>query len=617
MIYKFNNSEVDSKNYRLLDNGKEISVEPQVFNLIVFLLENKDNVVSRDEILDKLWQGRVVSDTSINNHIKSARKVLGDDGIKQAVIKTIHSRGYQFIAKINTKRIQENSNDPAVDNPSRSLLKFIAFGVFIAIFSLFLWQNNTSKTPDILKLIDTEHVSVLESIAVLPFANSKPDVDTDFLGFALANQIIGDLTNLDKFTILPAGSIRKYRNQTIDPIYIGGELVVDYVLSGNYLKENNEIRLNVELIEVANKQLIWRESIHVDYSNTFALQDRVAQKVAKGLKVGFRQNSSTDKFQDIPNSALAYEYYLRGISYPFSNQGHKLAVEMLGKSIQLDANYAPAYAHLGNHRRLLEQHGRVIVSGLESAEWYYNKALELNPELIEAMSNLVSLYTETNRIEKAVLVTRKMLKINPNNAQAHFSLGYIYRYAGMLDEAIKEMEIALTISPNNSRFRSIVATYVSAGRYKQALSKVYLDEGDYGIGYSGIIAFNQESNTLALERFKQVLAIDPNGIWGLIAQVYIAVINNDKSAGLMALNKMVKTNIVDAENYFYFSNFYALLGEEKSCIEMLTKAVNTGYFNYPHISQNQSFNFIQSNPQFIAILEKAKRRHDAFREQFF
>ncbi len=617
MIYKFNNIEVDSKNYRLLDNGKEISVEPQVFNLIIFLLENKDNVVSRDEILDKLWQGRVVSDTSINNHIKSARKVLGDDGIKQLVIKTIHSRGYQFIAKINTKRIQENSNDPAVDNPSRSLLKFIAFGVFIVIFSLFLWQNNTSKTPDILKLIDTEHVIVLESIAVLPFANSKPDVDTDFLGFALANQIIGNLTNLDKFTILPAGSIRKYRNQTIDPINVGREFVVDYVLSGNYLKENNEIRLNVELIKISNKQLIWRESMQVDYSNTFALQDRVAQKVAKGLNADFRQNLLTAKFIDIPNSALAYEYYLRGISYPFSNEGHQLAVEMLQKSIQLVPNYAPAYAHLGNHRRLLEQHGRVVPAGLEKAEWYYEKALALNPELIEALNNLSGLYTETNRIEKAVLVTRKMLKINPNNAQAHFSLGYIYRYAGMLDEAIKEMEIALTISPNNSRFRSIIATYVSAGRYKEALSKVYLDEGDYGIGYSGIIAFNQENKTLALERFKQVLAIDPNGIWGLISQVYLAVIHDNKPAGLAALTKMVDTNIVDAENYFYFSNFYALLGEEKSCIEMLEKAVNTGYFNYPHISQNQSFSFIENNPRFIAILKKAKQRHDSFRNKFF
>ncbi len=614
MIYKFNSIEIDTKNYRLLDNGKEMAVEPQVFNLIVFLIENKQNVVSRDEILDKLWQGRVVSDTSINNHIKSARKVLGDDGIKQAVIKTIHSRGYQFIAEIKPEAVVLESS-----NKQKTAKKPLVFMlVLVAIVALYwLNWNNKADTKPILKLVDTQHVSALEVIAVLPFANTRPDDDTDFLGFALANQIIGDLTNLDKFTIRPAGSIRKYVDQIIDPLLVGKELQAHYVLNGNYLKEDNVIRLNVELIEVSNNKLVWRESMQVDYFNTFALQDRVAQKVAKGLNVGFRQNFITDKFKDIPNNALAYEYYLRGISYPFSNEGHQFAVEMLQKSIQLDANYAPAYAHLGNHRRLLEQHGRIVPQGMQNAEWYYKKALELNPQLFEALNNLSGYYTETNRIEEAVIIVKKMLEINPNNAQSQFSLGYIYRYAGMLDQSIQAMEKALKISPNNSRFRSIVATYVSAGKYKQALTKIYLDEGDYGIGYSGIIAFNQENNELAIQQFNKVLTIDADGIWGLISQVYLAVIYDDKPAGLAALTKMVDTNIVDAENYYYFSDFYALLGEEQSSLNMLEKAVNTGYFNYPHISKNQSFNIIQDSPQYIAILEKAKRRHNAFREQFF
>ncbi len=612
MIYKFNTIEIDTKNYQLLDKGKEIAVEPQVFNLIVLLIENKQNVVSRDEILDKLWQGRVVSDTSINNHIKSARKVLGDDGRKQQVIKTIHSRGYQFIAEIKTDSASVSANKKIAP-----IKTFVFIPVLIAVLSLaWLYWYNKADTKPIIKLVDTQQTSALEVIAVLPFANTRPDVDTDFLGFALANQIIGDLTNLDKFTIRPAGSIRKYVDQVIDPLLVGKELQAHYVLNGNYLKEDNVIRLNVELIEVSNNKLVWRESMQVDYSNTFALQDMVAQKVAKGLNVNLRQNLFTKKIHDVPNSALAYEYYLRAIAYPFSNQGHMLAVEMLQKSIQLDSNYAPAYAHLGNHRRLLEQHGRVVPYGLENAEWYYNKALELNPELTEAMNNLVSLYTETNRIEQALILVRKMLKVSPNNAQSHFSLGYIYRYAGMLDQAIEEMEKALIISPGNSRFRSIIATYVSAGRYKNALTKVYLDEGDYGLGYSGIIAFNQENNELAIQYFNKVLAIDADGIWGLISQVYLAVIHDNKPAGLAALTKMVDTNIVDAENYFYFSNFYALLGEEQSSLNMLEKAVNTGYFNYPHIFQNQSFDFIQTNPRFIATLKKAKQRHDSFRDKF-
>jgi len=782
VIYRFNNIEINTESFTLSSKEEEIAVEPQVFNVIIYLIENRDRIVSRDDLLDNIWKDRIVSDTSINNHIKSVRKVLGDDGIKQAVIKTIHSRGYQFIAKIedNSKAIEliEQSYKPKKFRSNMLVLSAFVLLVFVSIkyyqkkelsqaiqnianyqeisyatfiaqakrrnelvdmienragekremqfekfFSYYfkklnneekfvfdqiramtdigLYQNNqkilnelnshpkifqeikatkelqqhlsfwinkyhsvfkqredmcllyvgveddvpypfevnnnvknwlhskksiivgkSTATPDKVSneaeifQIEKNQLTQLKTIAVLPFSNTRPDVDTDFLGFALAYQIIGDLTNLDKFTIRPAGSIRKYVDQIIDPLLVGKELQAQYVLNGNYLKEDSVIRLNVELIEVASNKLVWRESMQVNYSNTFSLQDMVAQKVAKGLNVGFRQNSLTDKFKDIPNNALAYEYYLRGISYPFSNQGHKMAVEMLGKSIELDPNYAPAYAHLGNHRRLLEQHGRIVPQRMQNAEWYYKKALEINPQLLEALNNLSAYYTETNRIEEALITTRKMLAINPDSANAHFSLGYIYRYAGMLDQSIQAMEIALKISPNNSRFRSIVATYVSAGKYKEALSKVYLDKGDYGIGYSGIIAFNQENNELAIKQFNKVLAIDADGIWGLIAQVYLAVIHDNKPAGLAALTKMVETNIVDAENYYYFSDFYAMLEEEQSCLDMLERAVNTGYFNYPHISQNHSFDFIHTNPRFIATLKKAKQRHDSFRDKF-
>ncbi|MBL4661828.1 MAG: winged helix-turn-helix domain-containing protein [Alcanivoracaceae bacterium] len=759
MIYKFNKFELNTDNYCLLFDSKEIPVEPLVFNLIVFLIENKDKIVSRDEILDNVWQGRVVSDTSINNHIKSARKVLGDDGLKQQVIKTIHSRGYQFIAKadkstfkprkfnskisiilivllllfFSIKHYQNNELIKTVraiaDYQKVSYATFIAqagrrnelvamieerlgkkrkmqfekyfafyfeelneqekfvFDQIRAMTDTGLYQNNVKiieqlnshpkiysqikgtrelqqhltfwlnkyssvftqrqdmcllyvgvedgvpypnevnqnikdwlgdqTTDSIDEPIPVSHKSTQQLIAVLPFTNTKPDSDSDYLSFALANQIIGNLDYLDKFTIRPAGSVRKYTNQMFDPIQVGQELKVDYVLNGNYLKENNVIRLNVELIDITSNEILWRKSIEVDYLDTFTLQDLVASQVAKGLNASFTTKNINRKNRDIPNSALAYEYYLRGISYPFSNEGHKLAVEMLEKSIQLDPNYAPSYAHLGNHKRLMEQHGRVVPAGSLDTEWYYKKALGINPELPEALNNLSAFYTETNRLEDALVITRKTLKINPNSADSHFALGYIYRYAGMLDEAIEEMEIALTISPGNTRFRSIISTYLSAGKYKQALQKVYLDKGDYGLGYSGIIAFEQEKYDLARSHFNKVLEIDVNGIWGLISQFYLAFMDNNTSKALDILAKIIDTNIEDAENIYYAADFYALLNKKEQCLDLLEKAINSGYFNYPHISQNSSFIFVQSDPQFIQILKKAKHRHDAFRSKFF
>lgn len=571
MIYTFNNTSVDTETYLLLVDGKETSVEPQVFSLIVYLIQNKDKVVTRDELLAHVWNGRIVSDTSINNNIKSARKALGDDGTKQHVIKTIHSRGYQFVAV----------------------------------------TDNTAATPT-----DNSKNVAQQLIAVLPFTNTKPNAESDYLSFALANQIIGDLSYLENFSVRPAGSVSKYVNQVIDPIDIGKQLQVDYVICGNYLLDKNSIRLSVELIQVDNNSLVWRESMQVDYADTLALQDMVAQKVAHGLDTGFRHNFINQQRRDIPNNALAFEYYLRGISYPQSNDGHKMAIEMLRKSIELDPQYAPSYAHLGFHLRLMKQHGRIDPKGFKEVEWYYLKALELNPVLLEALSNLSGLYTETNRIEEALLIIRKMLEINPNDAHSHFSLSYIYRYAGMLDESIDEAETALTISPDNSRFRSIIAAYVSAGRYQDALKKVYLDKGDYGIGYSGLIAFKQGKLDRAKGLFKQVTKIDPNGIWGLIAQFYLAVMDGNHKLGLEVLTGIADSDVIDAENMYHLADFYGTLNEKEACLDMLEQAINSGYFNYPAISKNSSFKFLKADIRYSEILKNAQQRHDAFRTNF-
>ncbi len=643
MIYAFNDIRIDTETYRLWVAGEETPVEPQVFNLVVYLIQNRDKVVTREELLDHVWKGRVVSDISINNNIKSARKVLGDDGTKQCVIKTIHSRGYQFIAVYsenqpepsvltNLAGVKTPLEAPTSAKPSsmlqkakeilptnKSALIFTTFLLAITLLTLLWRSTQTSSTrvkdveaaPLVNNQFDTQQL-----IAVLPFTNAKRDIESDYLSFALASQVIGDLGYLEKYTLLPTGSISKYTNQVSDPIAIARELNADYVISGNYVSESNTVRLNIEFVEVGNNRLIWRESMQVDYANTFTLQDIVAQKVAKGLGVGFRQNDANQPHRDTPNSALAFEYYLRGISYPKSNDGHKMAIEMLKKSIQLDPQYAPSYAHLGFHRRLLEQHGRVAPTGLKDAEWYYLKALKLNPRLLLALSNLSALYTETNRIEEAMLITRKMLDINPDDADAHFALSYIYRYAGLLDESIEEAETALTISPDNSRFRSIIATYVSAGQFDNALKKVYLDKGDYGIGYSGIIAFKQEKLDLAKKLFRQVIKIDSTGIWGLIAKFHLAVLDGNPQLGLQILTKIVDTDIVDAENMYYFAEFYALVNDHEACLEMLERAVNSGYFNYPNISSNPSFRFIKNDIRYSEILLKAKQRHDAFKANF-
>jgi len=635
MIYRFNNTALDTINYHLQVDGIDVAVEPQVFNLILYLIENKDRVVSRDELLDHVWQGRVVSDTSINNSIKSARKALGDDGIKQQVIKTIHSRGYQFVAQLHHKQnstgisVDGNSSDEKI-NPVKkpqATMKALVMSVFVVVLvavAVFLMQQPSSKAKP--------QGPLIYRIAVLPFLNSSPDSETDYYGFAIADQVIGGLNYLKNIAVRPASSIRKYAAIEYNPIEAGKELGVDYILNGHYTigyngrknglginNDNNDIRLTTELVDINNNRIVWRgKPILTHYDNTFKLQDMVVRQVVEGLKIEFATDKLDSIQQNIPQNPLAYEYYLRSIAYPYSTEGHRLAVEMLKQSIALDDQYAPSYIELGNRIRRLAQYGLVETVPIPDTEHFYLKALSLNPELLDAMAHLSMLYTETNRIEEAMQLAQSMYHLNPNNANTHFTLGYIYRYAGLLDEAIVEMERAVSLDPKNIKFRSLIGTYSAIGEYQKALDMTFnYEPSQFTYGWQALMNMNLGHTEKALQQFDYIISNYPKSLWANVAIIHKAYLQGKHEAGLSAVDALVNTEVKDGETIYYTAAYYGLLGDKKRCLELLKKAVDNGYFNHLNMASNAYFDQVKSDSEFQSILDEAKRKHQAFRNKFF
>jgi TolB-like protein len=519
---------------------------------------------------------------------------------------------------IKTERVDANKKNRGTHQPRRRIISInnLVITILFIVVCILLYPRilNKAKIADITDL----DKKTIELIAVLPFYNTKSDPQTDYLGFALADQIIGNLIYLNNITVRPSGSVRKYEKQVIDPIITGNDLKVDYILIGNYLKESNTIRLNIELVEVNTNEMIWREPIEVDFNSAFELQDIVAQKVVEGLNVQFSQKELTRAGKDIPDNPLAYEYYLRSISYPFTNDGDQLAIEMLNKSIELDSNYAPAYAQLGDRLHRLAQFGLLNPEETKRSENFYLKALSLNEDYIYALSNLAQIYTETARIEQAVQLTQKILKINPNNAEAHFSLGYIYRYAGMNNEAIQEMEKAITIDPKNPGFRSIVITYQLAGEYEKSFeaSKIF-NQSSFILGEQGAALFRQGDLKQAIDYFDRSIDMDPDGLLALWITGMKAYIEGNIEAGLDAARKFENANIIDAEAWYHFAGNYGLLGDRDGCIRTLQRAVDGGFFNYPFMLSDSFLDSVRNDPEFQKILQKAKEKHLAFRKRFF
>ena len=460
----------------------------------------------------------------------------------------------------------------------------------------------------------------LPGLAVLPFASIKSDPEMDFLGFALADQIISALTYIKSVSVRPSSAVRKYQNQSVDAPTAGKDLQVNFILTGYYLKEADTVRLNVELVNTQSNEMVWRESIEVKYENTFKLQDIVSEKVLHGLKVQFSQDERDRMQADVPKDALAYEYYLRAISYPITLEGDQLAIEMLKKSIKLDSSYAPAYSELGF--RIGHTANSAMLGNKEhrKAEDAFRKALSLNKNLLTTLWYLSLHYTEIGKSEEAAELINQMFRVTPNNAMAHYALGYLYRYTGMLEESAHEVEKALALEPKNQRFLSAGFTYVYLGNYRKAYEVFDLDpENTLSIAWKGMTLFLLDEREQAIEYFDRVIAMEPEGYIGLRHAGVRAYIMGKTQEGLRSIRRLEETNPSDSdsEHWYLIGNAYSLLGDRIACIRTLRKAVEGGFFNYPGMLKDPLLDPVRDDSEFQKVLTIAKEKHETFKKKFF
>jgi adenylate cyclase len=456
----------------------------------------------------------------------------------------------------------------------------------------------------------------LKRLAVLPFANVRRNPEMNFLGFALADQIIGAIAYVEDLIVRPSSAVRPYQDQTVDPETAGRELRVDYVLAGSFHEQDGAVRLNLELVEVETNELIWREGIEVEYESAFHLQDLVTEKVVDRLDVSFSQEERARLLSGVPADPLAYEYYLRALSYPLTVEGSKLAATMLEQSIALDSTYAPAFAELGYRLNQVATYDVAERARRVRGEAALRKALALNDELLGALSRLAAVYTELGRSSEAVGLLQRALRINPNSATARFYLGYVYRYAGCLDEAIAEQERAVALDPGNPRFRSIGTTYVYRGELDRALMGFDLDpESPFGLSWKGQVYMRMDSTQRALEYLNRAIELESEGIIGLWATAQEAYIVGDRERSLAAVRGLDRSDIFDAEQQYHAANLYGLLGEAEDAARELREAVEGGFINVAGMETDSFLDPVRADPGVQRVLEAARVRHEAFAAQ--
>lgn len=381
-------------------------MQPQVFSLLVFMIENADRVVSKDEIIDNVWGGRIVSDGTLNARINALRRALGDDGARQGVIKTLPRQGFRFVAKLGNGAINATS-DAKPDTPSRNR----------------------------------------PSIAVLPFANMSGDPEQQYFADGLTEDLITDLCKIPDIFVIARNSSFAWRNSPKSISEIGRDLGVATMLEGSVRRAGDRIRINAQLIDVETGGHVWADRYDGTMDDIFDVQDEITAKIIAALKVNLAGQRPDKR---ATHSVKAYELCLQGRAefFMFSPQTSRRAIALLEQAIEIDPAFSDAWAYQVHPY----QSGWSFCwdgydDGLAIAAQKAAVAVDLGPNSSLAHTRLGWTKVFEKMPEQSVACFERALELDPNNADTHLWYSEALNFGGEPEKALKIAKRALVFDP--------------------------------------------------------------------------------------------------------------------------------------------------------------------------
>ncbi len=424
MIFRFSDFDIDVARHELRRREELVQVEPQVFSLLVHLVQNRHRVVSKNEIIDVIWQGRVVSEAAISSRVSAARRAIGDNGSDQLLIRTNYKRGFRFVGKI--------------DCTSRPL------GAISA--------NLTQKPGK-------------PSMAVLPFQNISGDPRQEDLADGLTGDIITGLSRQRWFSVVARSASLAFKGEAIDIRKVAAELGVRYVLAGSVRTAANRVRVTGQLIDADNRTHLWADRCDRDLADISAVQDDIANRFVDAVGSQIVMAEAACVHRRPPQNIDASGLVMQAIPHMWRMSTHeqRLAQELLQQAVTLDAECAHAHALLGlTYVSLFNLDSRAPMSELtEKALDTAGKALALDDQDPWGHLVLGLSHARRRRPEVAVKHLTKSIELSPEFALGHAGLGYALACGGQPERGLQSLERARQLSPLDP----FVAMYAPVVRY--------------------------------------------------------------------------------------------------------------------------------------------------------
>ena len=417
MIFHFGPYEADTELYELRRSGAPVPVEPQVFDLLVYLIEHRDRAVTKSELYDQIWDGRIVSESTLSSRVKSARKAICDNGRDQKAIKTLHGRGFRFIADVSVQTASDKDGAvPPDPNPPREIEREI-------------------------------------SIAVLPFQSFSQGEAQDNFADGIAEDISVALSGLRWLRVISRNSAAVYRDAPADIRTIGRELGARYAIEGSVRVAADRIRISVNLTDTEDGGTVWATKLDRKVADLFSVQDEVAELVAGSVGPELESSEHRKATRKAPSSIDAWDLYHRAWKplYTFKYEDLEVARELLERSIALDPEFAPAHARLG-YVHIQEYwyggHGR-RTERVERAISCAERAIGLDDRKSFARFVLGRALVLKDDVEPGLRELRRAIEFNPSSALAHFGLGQSLVWLGDGPGGLESLDTAVRLSPRD------------------------------------------------------------------------------------------------------------------------------------------------------------------------
>jgi TolB-like protein len=436
MIYQFGPFELDLSTVELRVDGKPCSLEPQVFALLALLVENHDRLVSKDEIIEKVWDGRVVSDAAVASRVKYARQALGDDGQSQRFIKTIHSKGFRFVAQVRASRAMGSraAAEPRDGN--------VDLSVAAAVQQL-------------------ERVS-RPSIAVLPFRLVGDHPRYAAFAHALPDELITELSRLRWLFVTARSSSFRLRASDGDLIEIGRVLRVRYCLSGTIEFSDQRLAVTVELADTVDAGVVWADRFTGQIDNVHTMREEILSRVLIALDIRIPIHEAALARLAVPEDLDAWSAYHLGLQhmYRFNRVDNAAAARLFEHAVTLDPCFARAHAGLSfvHFQMAFMRYTDDVAGEIGRARRLAERGLELDPLDPFVNFTMGRSYWLEGDLDSSLGWLERATSVSPNYAQGIYARAWTEALAGRALDGRQHVDLAMRLSPIDPLHYAMMAT---------------------------------------------------------------------------------------------------------------------------------------------------------------